>query len=267
MLDIHSAVGKLTAARRTATVQKMTLTLASAIAFAGRSHPLTLNPLRDTALANTVTVRACAQPACVTLRPAASTAAATVHLPKLVSVQAPGTATYGYRYSIAGTARPGDQVTLQGLSRDGLVNARGNASVRTNGQFVIRATLRSAFSDDGDLALPAAGRYAVASVEGGNATVYGIATQDTHVSLAQPKFVLARKSGGKLHFAVRVPGADRHVRVAIKLGDRTLAKGFANERGRFFKTIVKPSDRGNLRVVASVPGADTAISVATPLSQ
>ena len=98
-------------------------------------------------------------------------------------------------------------------------------SVRTNGQFVIRATLRSAFSDDGDLVLPAAGRYAVASIEGGNATVYGIATQDTHVSLAQPKFVLARKPGGKLHFAVRVPGADRHVRVAIKLGNKTLAQG------------------------------------------
>ncbi len=43
-----------------------------------------------------------------------------------------------------------------------------------------------------------------------------------------------------------------------------------NERGRFFKTIVKPSTTGNLRVVASVPGADTAISTrhaAEPLAR
>ena len=64
------------------------------------------------------------------------------------------------------------------------------------------------------------------------------------MSLAQPQFVLRRKAGGKLHFAVRVPGADKHVRVAIKLGNETLAKGFVNERGRFFKTIVKPSRHG-----------------------
>ena len=47
--------------------------------------------------------------------------------------------------------------------------------------------------------------------------------------------MLKRKAGGKLHFAVRVPGADQHVRIAIKLGGQTLVKGFANERGRFFK--------------------------------
>ena len=56
-----------------------------------------------------------------------------------------------------------------------------------DGTFVIRATLRSLFTDDGDLTLAARGRYAVASVEGGNATVYGIAGQDTHVALAQPQ--------------------------------------------------------------------------------
>ena len=100
--------------------------------------------------------------------------------------------------------------------------------VRPDGTFVIRATLRSFFSDDGDLTLAARGRYAVASVEGGNATVYGIAGQDTHVVLSQPSFVLQRKTGGKLlHFSVRIPGADDHVRVAIKIGAKTLATGYS----------------------------------------
>ena len=131
----------------------------------------------------------------------------------------------------------------------------------------VRTTLRSAFSDDGDLLLPARGRYGVASTEGGNATVYGIATEDTHVALAQPRLVLQRKPGNKLHFAIRVPGGDQHVRVTIKLGSKTLAQGYATGSGRFFKTIVKPSQKGNLRAVASVPGADTAFSLPVAFSQ
>ena len=112
--------------------------------------------------------------------------------------------------------------------------------VRPDGTFVIRATLRSFFSDDGDLELAARGRYAVASVEGGNATVYGIAGQDTHVALAQPRFVLRRKSGGHLlHFSIRIPGADEHVRVAIKLGGTTLASGYSTRSGTFSKTILQ----------------------------
>ncbi len=203
----------------------------------------------------------------MTLRPAAATAGATVHLPKIVIVTAPQAAMYGYRYSVGGTARPGDRVVLQGLSKDGLVEARGSAAVRPDGKFVIRTTLRSAFSDDGDLLLGARGRYGVASTEGGNATVYGIATEDTRVALAQPRLVLQRKPGNKLHFAIRVPGGDEHVRVAIKLGTKTLAQGYATQTGRYFKTIVKPSAKGNVRAVVSVPGADTAFSAPKILSQ
>ncbi len=153
-------------------------------------------------------------------------------------------------------------------------NVRSGAAPRLHdgagpdGTFVIRATLRSLFTDDGDLAMSARGRYAVASVEGGNATVYGIAGQDTKVVLSQPRFVLQRKTGGKLlHFSIRIPGADDHVRVSIKLGARTLVTGYATHSGTFSKTILKPAERGNLRVVASVPGADTAVSNATPLSR
>jgi hypothetical protein len=219
-----------------------------------------------------VTAQACGQPSCVTLRPSISVDSATVHLPKSVTVQAPQSAMYGYRYSIKGAAGPGDQVALQGLSNDGLVEARGSAAVRPDGSFVIRTTLHSAFSDDGDLVLPARGRYGVASTEGGNATVYGIATEDTRVTLAQPRLVLKRKPGNKLHFAIRVPGGDQHVRVAIKLGTKTLAKGYATPTGRFFKTIVKPHSTGNLRAVVSVPGADTAsrhqrLSASDPVRQ
>jgi hypothetical protein len=266
-LDVRSIVGKLAAQGAPSTLQTVSFSLRSVIVYGGRGHPVTLNPSRDTALTNSVTARACAQPACATLLPTSSTGSATVHLPKTVTVAAPVAATYGYRYSIGGTGRSGDLVILQSLANTGLP-ARATAMVRPDGTFVIRATLRSLFSDDGDLTLAARGRYAVASIEGGNTTVYGIAAQDTHVVLARPRFVLQRKTGGKLlHFAVRIPGGDRHVRVAIKLGSETLAKGYANEHGNFFKTIVKPHARGNLRVVASVPGADTAISDATPLSR
>ena len=65
---------------------------------------------------------------------------------------------------------------------------------------------------------------------------------------------------------MRIPGADSHVRVAIRLGSQTLATGYSSSSGTFAKTIVRPHAKGNLRVVASVPGADTAVSKATPLT-
>jgi hypothetical protein len=266
-LDTHVAAGKFAATSAATPLQHVTLALRNGIVFAGANHQLTLNPAKGTALTNMVVAQACAQPSCATLRPATSVDSAIVHLPKVVTVQAPESALYGYRYSIRGTARPGDQVALQGLSGDGLVEARGSAAVRPDGSFLIRATLRSAFSDDGDLLLPARGRYGVASTEGGDATVYGIAGEDTHVALAQPRLVVRRKPGNKLHFAIRVPGGDQHVRVKIKLGSKTLAQGYANQSGRFFKTIVKPAAKGNLRAVAAVPGADTAFSLPTAFTQ
>jgi hypothetical protein len=266
-MDTHIAVGKLAAKSMPSTLEEVTLALRNGITTGGKNRALTLNPAKNTALTNTVTAQACGQPSCVALRPAASMSSAIVHLPKIVTVQAPQSAMYGYRYSIGGAARPGDRVTLQGLSKDGLVEARGTADVRPDGSFLIRTTLRSAFSADGDLVLPARGRYGVASTEGGNATVYGIANEDTRVTLAQPRLVLQRKPGNKLHFAIRVPGGDEHVRVAIKLGNKTLAEGYATQTGRFFKTIVKPSSTGNLRAVVSVPGADTAFSAPTTFSQ
>jgi len=268
VLDVHDAVGKLTAKGAAATLLSATFALKSSIHYGGKSRGITLNPASQTAMTNSVSARACAQPACTTLRSSTTSSSATVHLPKTVTLAAPVTATYGYRYSIGGTGRPGDAVSLESLATNGVVPARGSTMVKPDGTFVIRATLRSVFTDDGDLALSAGGRYAVASVEGGNATIYGIAGQDTHVSLAQPRFVLQRKTGGKLlHFSVRIPGADSHVRVAIRIGSRTLATGYATQSGTFAKTILKPAERGNLRVIASVPGADTAISNATPLSR
>jgi hypothetical protein len=268
VLDLRPAVGKLAAKGADSTLQSISLALRSSIVYGGKSRGITYNPASTTALTNTVTGRACAQAACTTTLPTTSSAGATVHLPKTVTLAAPVTATYGYRYSIGGTGRSGDAVSLESLATAGLLPARGSTMVKPDGTFVIRATLRSLFTDDGDLAMPARGRYAVASVEGGNATVYGIAGQDTHVVLAQPRFVLRRKSGGRLlHFSVRIPGADAHVRVAIKIGSRTLATGYATQSGVFSKTVLKPSERGNLRVVAAVPGADTAISNPTPLSR
>jgi hypothetical protein len=266
-LDAHVAVGKLAANSEPSALHDVTLALRSGIVFGGKGYAITHNPAKLATLTNSLTAQACAQAACVTLRPATAPSTATVHLPKIVTVAAPKTAQYGYRYSIAGQARAGDQVRLLGLSDDGLVETRGSAAVRPDGKFLIRATLRSAFSDDGDLLLPARGRYGVASSEGGNATVYGLAAEDTHVTLAEPRIVMQRKPGGKLHFAVRVPGGDKHVRVSIKLGNETLAKGYATSSGRFFKTIVKPSSKGNLRAVVSIPGADTAVSAPITLSQ
>jgi hypothetical protein len=243
-LDARTAVGRLAARAANATLQNVAFALRSSIHYSGKSHGITLNPVSQTVMTNSVNARMC------------------------LDLAAPVSATYGYRYSIGGTGRSGDAVSLESLGAFGLIPARGATMVRPDGTFVIRATLRSFFSDDGDLTLAARGRYAVASVEGGNATVYGIAGQDTHVALAQPRFILQRKTGGKLlHFSVRIPGADDHVRVAIKIGAKTLATGYSTKAGTFSKTILKPAERGNLRVVASVPGADTAISNATPLSR
>jgi hypothetical protein len=267
-LDWHAAAGRLGLKGVNSALHSVTLALRGVIVYSGAGHVITQNPAAQTVMTNSVIARACAQPDCSALRPAAVSGSSTVHLPKSVTLAAPVSALYGYRYSIGGTGRPGDAVSLESFATNGLVPARGTTMVKPDGTFVIRATLRSVFTDDGDLALAAGGRYAVASVEGGNATVYGIAGQDTHVALAQPRFVLQRKTGGKLlHFSVRIPGADQHVRVAIKLGSKTIATGYSTKSGTFSKTIVKPAARGNLRVVASVPGADTAISNATPLSR
>jgi hypothetical protein len=266
-LDLRPAVGKLAAAGAISALQSVTFTLRSSIVYGGKSRGITLNPTALTLTTNSVVARACADPTCATVAPAISSTAS-VHLPKTVTLAAPVSAKYGYRYSIGGTGRSGDTVSLDSLGTFGLVPARGATMVKPDGTFVIRATLRSIFTDDGDLAMAARGRYAVASVEGGNATVYGIAGQDTHVVLSQPRFVLQRKTGGKLlHFSIRIPGADEHVRIAIKLGNQTLATGYSTKSGTFAKTILKPSLRGNLRVVASVPGADTAVSNAVPLSR
>ncbi len=266
-LDVRTAVGKLAARAVNPTLQNVTFAVRSSIHYGGKSRGITLNPVSQTVMTNSVSARMCLDPACATVAPSVSSSA-TVHLPKTVTLAAPVTATYGYRYSIGGTGRSGDSVSLEALGTFGLIPARGATMVRPDGTFIIRATLRSFFSDDGDLTMPARGRYAVASVEGGNATVYGIAAQETRVVLSQPRFVLQRKTGGKLlHFSVRIPGADDHVRVAIKIGSKTLATGYSTKAGTFSKTILKPAERGNLRVVASVPGADTAISNPTPLSR
>jgi hypothetical protein len=266
VLDLRPVIAKLGARGAPTTLQQVTLALRSSIHYGGRSRGITINPSSLTAMTNSASASACAQPTCTSVL-ASTSGRATVHLPKAVTLAAPVAATYGYRYSIGGTGRSGDAVSLQGQGAAG-VPPRGSTMVRPDGTFVIRATLRSIFSDDGDLAMAARGRYVVAATEGGNATVYGTAGQDTHVVLARPRFVLTRKAGGHLlHFSVRIPGADEHVRVAIKLGARTLATGYATRAGTFSKTIVKPHDRGNLRVVAAVPGADTAISDATPLSR
>ena len=220
-------------------------------------------------MTNSVTARACADPACATLATTTTSSSATVHLPKTVTLAAPVTATYGFRYSIGGTGRSGDTVSLQSLGTSGLVPPRGTTMVRPDGTFVIRATLRSLFTDDGDLAMSARGRYAVASVEGGNATVYGIAGQDTQgrpLAAALRAAAQDRRQAPALlhpHPRCRRPRARGHQDSASK----TLVTGYATHSGTFSKTILKPAERGNLRVVASVPGADTAISNATPLSR
>ena len=260
-VDMHAAVGRLVALKAPATITTATLRLQGTIAYGGAVRPLTLNPAKDTALVNMVSAQTCAQPTCATLSPTTPASTALVHLPKKVTLQAPDSLRYGYRYSIDGTARPGDHVMLQVLTNDGtLVDSPWTAAARKDGTFVVRATIRSGFGPDNELIRPAAAHYAVAAREG-NATVLTVANNGTHVRLAKPLFKLVRKDdGSKLHFAVRVPGADSNVKVRIVLGKRTLAEGTANSAGRIFTTIARPIKKGNLRVIASVPGAETSIS-------
>jgi hypothetical protein len=266
-VDMHAAVGRLAALKAPATLATATLKLQGTIAYGGAVRPVTLNPVKDTALVNMVSAQACAQPACTTLSATTPSSAALVHLPKQVTLRAPDSLQYGFRYSIQGTARPGDHVMLQVLTDSGtLVESPWTSAARADGQFVVRATIRSGFGSGNELIRPASAHYAVAAREG-NATVLAVASNATHVRLAKPTFKLVRKdAGSKLHFAVRVPGADPNVKVRIVLGKRTLAEGMANAAGRVFATIARPIHKGNLRVIASVPGADTSISDPVPFS-
>jgi hypothetical protein len=260
-VNLQMPVGKLIALGLDSTVRSATLELQGTIAYGAALHPVTANPAKLTALTNMVTTQACAQPACTTLRPPADRSIATVHLPKVVTLLAPDVLSYGYRYSIGGTGRPGDHVTLVALASDGsLLPSPWGSDVRPDGTFEVRATVRSEFGSDNQLVRPAAARYAASATEG-NATVLAIASNDTHVRLVKPMLhVQRRANGSKLHFAVRVPGADPNVDVRIQLGKRVIAEGKTNSAGRYSITLASPITKGNIRAVASVPGADTSIS-------
>jgi hypothetical protein len=259
-VNLQQPVGKLIALGLDSTVRSATFELQGTIAYGAALHPITVNPARPTALTNMVTTQACAQPACTTLRRSADQSVATVHLPKQVTLSAPDVLSYGYRYSIGGTGRPGDHVTLVALGADGsLIPSPWGADVRPDGSFEVRATVRSEFGTDNELVRPAAARYAAEATEG-NATVLAVAGNDTHVRLVKPMLHIQRKSNGKLHFAVRVPGADPNVKVRIQIGKRTLVEGTTNSAGLYSITVASPIATGNLRAIASIPGADTAIS-------
>jgi hypothetical protein len=264
-VNLQMPVGKLLALRLDSTVREATLTIQGTIAYGAALHPITLNPTKLTALTNMVSTQACAQPACTTLRTTVDKSVATVHLPKQVTLTAPDVLSYGYRYSIGGTGRPGDHITLAALASDGsLIPSPWGADVRPDGSFEVRATVRSEFGADNELVRPAAARYAASATEG-NATVLAIASNDTHVRLMKPMLSIQRKKGGsQLHFAVKVPGADPNVTVRIQLGNRTLARGQVNKAGRYSITVASPIAKGNLRAVATVGGADA--SVSNPIS-
>ena len=260
-VNLQMPVGKLIALRLDSTVREATLVIQGTIAYGAALHPITLNPAKLTALTNMVSTQACAQPACTTLRPAVDRSVATVHLPKQVTLTAPDVLSYGYRYSIGGTGRPGDHITLAAIGPDGsLIPSPWGADVRPDGTFEVRATVRSEFGADNKLVRPASARYAASATEG-NATVLAIASNDTHVRLVKPMLNIQRTHGGsRLHFAVKVPGADPNVTVRIQLGKRTIAEGQTNKAGRYSITLASPLAKGNLRAVATVGGADTAIS-------
>jgi hypothetical protein len=260
-INLQAPVGKLSALGVDSTVRSATLQLQGTIAYGAALHAITVNPSKPTAMTNMVTAQACGQPACSTLRPTVQRSVASVHLPKQVTLQAPAVLSYGYRYSIGGTGRPGDHIVLSALTSDGSLAASSwAADVRPDGTFEVRATVRSGFDSTKELVRPAEGRYVASAVEG-NATVLAIAGNDTHVKLVKPVMHIQRKdSGSKLHFSVRVPGADPNVGVSIRLGTRTIAQGTTNAAGRFSITVASPIDKGNLRAVASVAGAETSIS-------
>ena len=94
-----------------------------------------------------------------------------------------------------------------------------------------------------------------------------ILLRDDPRDLVTPIFHIQRKdAGSKLHLSVRVPGADTNTSVRIMLGNRTIAQGTTTAAGLFVETIASPIDKGNLRAVATVLGADKAISKAIPFT-
>jgi hypothetical protein len=265
-VNLQGPVGRFASLGAASALQSATLTLQGKITYGASLHAITLNPQKLTQLNSRVSSKACATAACTTLQPTIENGYASVHLPKAVTLQAPAMLRYGYRVSILGTGQPGDKVTLSTLGSDGqLLASPWSAYVKPDGSFEVRATVRSGFATDDSLVRPAAGRY-VASATEGNATVLAVAPADTHVSLVTPIFHVQRKAGSKLHVDVRVPGADANVKVQIRLGSRTIASGTTSKSGAFSVTIPAPIAKGNLRAVASVAGADTAISSAIPFS-
>src|SRR4029079_563735 len=96
-LDWHAAAGKLAAKAVNSALHSVTLALRGAIVYSVAGHAITQNPPGQTAMTNSVVARACAQPACTTLRPAGVKSSAMVPLPHEVTLCRPVSALYCYR--------------------------------------------------------------------------------------------------------------------------------------------------------------------------
>ena len=118
-VDLMTPVAKLTALGIDSTLRSATLTLQGTIAYGAALHPITLNPSTLTVLTNAVAAQACVTPTCTAVRFGTPASPTSVHLPKVVSLNAPAQLSYGYRYSIGGTGQPGDHITLSVLGSDG----------------------------------------------------------------------------------------------------------------------------------------------------
>ena len=269
VLDAQTAVGKLAARGANSTLQTVTLALRSSIVYGGKSHGITFNPTSQTAMTNSVTARACASPACTTLRTTTTSAGATVHLPKTVTLAAPVTATYGYRYSIGGTGRSGDTVSLQSLGTSGLVPPRGTTMVQARRH--VRHPRHDAIALHRRWRPRHAGTRALRRRRRSKAaTPRSTASPDRTRRSPSPSRTSCC-SARRAESSCTSPSASREPTTTCawpsNSDPRRSVTGYATHSGTFSKTILKPAERGNLRVVASVPGADTAISNATPLSR
>jgi hypothetical protein len=230
VLDIRRQVGGLIARGAAATLQTVTLALRSSIVYGGKSHGITLNPAGQTALTNSVATRACADATCATVAPAVGSSA-TVHLPKTVTLAAPVRATYGYRYSIGGTGRSGDDVSLDALGASADPGSRGDDDAARrhvrdprNAALVLQRRRHR-------LELAARGRYAVASVEAAMPCTASPDRTRTSRSPGRASCCCAQGGGHLLHFSIRIRGR-RRARVAIRLGGKTLVTGYSMGAGR-----------------------------------
>jgi serine/threonine-protein kinase len=257
----------------------------------GQEAVLARNPDRPLTLTASVSARPCQQPTCAKLG-SARRDSVRVTLPRALTIAAPRRALYGRQVRFHGTADPGTFVTVAYQREPGsgppcttanyqrppdcaprlraalLKITERRTRVAADGSWSLMVPLHSSTAIPGPALLPlersVSGTYVAVEYSGrhiwgpwpgfGSFSIVAPASTETVVALAKPRIALERQ-GARLRVRVSVAGADRFVRLVLRLRGAVVSSGVTTDRGVFLATIPAPKVRTALEARATSEGA------------